>query len=309
MEVDIRRDLADILKSNKIRLNEPLYRHTTFRVGGPADYLLTPENAAELCAVVKLCADKNIPFFLMGNGSNVLISDAGYRGVVIQMKEWKEEIQFREEAEGTFVLASAGTMLSKLAMEIAEQGLTGFEFAAGIPGTLGGAVVMNAGAYGGEVKDYFLYADTMEPDGKKGCRYLKDMDFSYRMSSVQNESAIILRAAFRFQRGDKREIARKIEEFQAQRKLKQPLEYPSAGSTFRRPSGYYAGKLIMESGLRGFRIGGAMISEKHCGFVVNVDHATASDIHAVICEVIRAVKERFGVTLEPEIKLIGFDGG
>lgn len=306
MEVDIRRELADILQSNKIRLQEPLSKHTTFRVGGMADYLVTPENTAELSAILALCKENHIPYLVIGNGSNLLFSDEGYRGVVIQIKEWKEPIQFFEEAEGVKVLVPAGVMLSKLAMEIAEKGLKGFEFAAGIPGTLGGAIVMNAGAYDGEIKDYFLYADILDENGEKVRYYSNDMNFSYRMSSLQEKEAIVLRAAFRFQSGNKHEIKQKIEEFQALRKQKQPLEYPSAGSTFKRPKGYYAGKLIMDAGLRGFRIGGAMISEKHCGFVINVDHATAADIYSIILEVRARVEEKFGVILEPEIKQIGF---
>lgn len=302
----IRRDLADILKSNKIRLEEPLSRHTTFRIGGSADYFVTPENVAELSAVTTLCKESETPFIILGNGSNILAADEGYHGAVIQLKEWQEPIHIEEEAEGTLLVATAGIMLSKIAMEAAKQGLTGMEFAAGIPGTLGGAVVMNAGAYGGEIKENLIYAEVLDKNGRRKIVSKDELELGYRTSSILKQQSIVLRAAFRLQRGVSKDIYGKIEEYAGLRKEKQPLEYPSAGSTFKRPPNHFAGQLIMDSGMKGFRIGGAMVSEKHCGFIINVGDAQASDVIRVIEEVKRAVLEQFGVLLEPEVKLVGF---
>lgn len=309
--------LRKVLNENQIMIEEPLAKHTTFQIGGPAQFLLLPETFIQIETVIKICKEENMPFYVLGNGSNLLVSDKGYNGTVVKLSQTFSEITIEEikhevkigsddqEDQIFQVKAQAGVLLSKLANEIAENGFTGFEFAAGIPGTLGGAVTMNAGAYGGEIKDCIIDATVLDQEGNflKLCK--EELNLGYRQSIIQEKNYIVLEASFQFKKGKKEEIKRKIQELNARRREKQPLEYPSAGSTFKRPEGYYAGKLIMDSGLRGYQVGNAQISEKHCGFVINKGGATAIEVRTLISEVIQIVYNKFGVMLEPEVRFLG----
>ena len=279
---------------------EPMKQHTTFRVGGPADVLVTP-SAEELPEIVALCQKFGVPYYIVGNGSNLLVGDKGIRGVVIEMTSRMGDIV----CEGETVIAGAGASLGRVAAKAAEKGLTGIEFAAGIPGTVGGAVVMNAGAYGGEMKDIITSVLVMDEFGEKKELSARELDFSYRHSCIPEKRYIVLRITMRLRKGCTDEIRAKMSELREMRISKQPLEYPSAGSTFKRPEGYFAGKLIMDAGLRGFQVGGAQVAEKHCGFVINKDNASAADIYRLMQEVTAKVEAEFGVTLEPEVKMLG----
>lgn len=279
---------------------EPMKQHTTFRVGGPADVLVTP-SAEELPEIVALCQKFGVPYYIVGNGSNLLVGDKGIRGVVIEMTSRMGDIV----CEGETVIAGAGASLGRVAAKAAEEGLTGMEFAAGIPGTVGGAVVMNAGAYGGEMKDIITSVLVMDEFGEKKELSARELDFSYRHSCIPEKRYIVLRITMRLRKGCTDEIRAKMAELREMRISKQPLEYPSAGSTFKRPEGYFAGKLIMDAGLRGFQVGGAQVAEKHCGFVINKDNASAADIYRLMQEVTAKVEAEFGVTLEPEVKMLG----
>lgn len=292
------------IKGIEITIDEPLRNHTTFRIGGPADYFVSTSDVQIIKNVILLANQYKVPYFILGNGSDLLFSDAGYRGVVIKIQESKDDVLFVEKDNMVYVTGSAGILLSKFAMIIAEKSLTGFEFAAGIPGSLGGAIFMNAGAYGGEMKDCIVCATVLTKDGEIKTLSKEELQLSYRHSIIQEEHYIVMDVTFAFEYGNKEEIIDKINDLNQRRKDKQPLEYPSAGSTFKRPEGYFAGKLIMDAGLRGYRVGDAMVSEKHCGFVINVGNATADDVKQLIQDVIRIVKEKFGVTLEPEVRII-----
>ena len=289
------------LGSDNVYRNEPMKRHTTFRIGGPADYYLCPHSAKEIQKVVEICREEKLPYFILGNGSNLLVSDQGYRGVVSQL--WKNVSDIR--VEGCLIHAKAGASLAKIAAEALEEGLTGMEFAAGIPGTLGGAVVMNAGAYGGEMKDILKEVLVMDQQGRIFTLEKKDLKLGYRTSAVKEKGYIVLAAVLELRPGDREEIRKLMEDLKQKRVEKQPLDLPSAGSTFKRPEGYFAGKLIMDAGLRGFSVGGAQVSEKHCGFVVNTGGASASDVLTLIREVQKRVREKFGVELETEVKFLG----
>ncbi len=289
------------LGSDNVYRNEPMKRHTTFRIGGPADYYLCPHSAKEIQKVVEICREEKLPYFILGNGSNLLVSDQGYRGVVIQL--WKNVSDIR--VEGCLIHAKAGASLAKIAAEALEEGLTGMEFAAGIPGTLGGAVVMNAGAYGGEMKDILKEVLVMDQQGRIFTLEKKDLKLGYRTSAVKEKGYIVLAAVLELRPGDREEIRKLMEDLKQKRVEKQPLDLPSAGSTFKRPEGYFAGKLIMDAGLRGFSVGGAQVSEKHCGFIVNTGGASASDVLTLIREVQKRVREKFGVELETEVKFLG----
>lgn len=251
--------------------------------------------------MVEICKEEKLPYFILGNGSNLLVSDKGYRGAVIQL--WKNVSDIR--VEGCLIQAKAGASLAKIAAQALEAGLTGMEFAAGIPGTLGGAVVMNAGAYGGEMKDILKEALVMDGEGRIFTLTKEELKLGYRTSIVKEKGYIVLAAVLELQPGDREEIRKLMEDLKQRRGEKQPLDMPSAGSTFKRPEGYFAGKLIMDAGLRGFSVGGAQVSEKHCGFVVNTGGASASDVLALIREVQKRVREKFGVELETEVKFLG----
>jgi UDP-N-acetylmuramate dehydrogenase len=299
--------LKKIITEGQILRDEPLSNHTTFRIGGPCDFFVIADTQEEFTQVIRLCKQEEVPCFIIGNGSNLLVADEGLSGVVLRLNEDVTKLTVEEKGEKTIVTACAGINLSNLAMKIANLSLTGFEFAAGIPGTLGGAIYMNAGAYGGEIKDCILSARVVSPEGEIIEFSKDDLKLSYRSSSIQKSGYSILSASFEFKKGDYAQIHSCIEDLNRQRREKQPLEFPSAGSTFKRPEGYFAGKLIMDAGLRGYRVGDAMVSEKHCGFVINVGNATAKDVMQLLTDVQRIVKEKFGVTIEPEVKLISKD--
>lgn len=300
-------DLKRIAGEQAVRLQEPMSAHTTFRIGGPADYFVEAGNESVLKELLLLCKETETPFFILGNGSNLLVSDEGYRGVMISLRGF-DEISFREgegtEAGKTIMTAGSGVLLSKAAMQAAERGLTGFEFVGGIPGTLGGAVTMNAGAYGGEIRDVILSARVMTKAGDVRELSTEELALSYRHSIIQEKDLIVLSADFAFDHGDEEQIKEQMRQLNARRREKQPLEYGSAGSTFKRPEGYFAGKLIQDAGLKGYRSGDVMVSEKHGGFVVNVGKGTCRDAMRVIEHVQRTVYEQFGVELELEVKRV-----
>lgn len=301
MNQKIKDMFANLLGEEKVLIDEPMNRHTTFRIGGPADYFLTPSSAQEVKEILRICKEENLPYFILGNGSNLLVSDRGYRGVIIQLYRNFNEIT----VEGTKIRACAGALLSGIAAAAKNESLTGFEFAGGIPGTLGGAVVMNAGAYGGEMKDILEEATVMTQEGEILHIPVKELKMGYRTSVIKTAGYIVLEAVISLKKGDPDAIKARMKELTEQRTGKQPLEYPSAGSTFKRPEGYFAGKLIMDAGLRGYQVGGAQVSQKHCGFVINTGNATAADVRGLMNDVIKTVQDKFGVTLEPEVKFLG----
>ncbi len=301
MEQEIITRLEQILTKDKIRLNEPMKNHTTFRVGGPADIFLTP-SADELSGVLSVLRDGGMPVTVIGNGSNLLVGDKGIRGAVISIGAGMRNIR----VEGEKIFLEAGATLAAAAMQAAKAGLAGLEFASGIPGTFGGAVVMNAGAYGGEMKDVVVSVRVMDPQGKIVTLSREELDLSYRHSAIPEHGYLVIDGVLELERAKQPEqILERMEDLRKKRIEKQPLEYPSAGSTFKRPEGYFAGKLIMDAGLRGFSVGGAQVSEKHCGFVINKGNATAADICRLMDEVRKTVQEKYAVTLEPEVKKIG----
>ena len=287
------------------REQEPLSEHTTFRIGGPAAFYLAPESEDEVREALAFAGEKGLPYYLIGRGSNLLCSDEGYDGVIIEIGKGMEQISIEWASEGAIVTAQAGVSLSSLAARLAKEGLTGFEFAGGIPGTLGGAIAMNAGAYGGEIKDCILSARVLTEQGEIRTLDKAELELGYRTSVIQRESAIVLSGTFSFQPGDTEKIQETMRELNQRRRDKQPLEYPSAGSTFKRPEGHFAGKLIEDAGLRGYRVGDAQVSEKHCGFVVNRGRATAADVYRLIRDVQKRVWDEFQVKLEPEVRMIG----
>lgn len=289
------------LGSDNVKMQEPMKKHTTFRIGGPADYYLCPHSTEELQKILQICRENKKEFFVLGNGSNLLVSDKGYQGVVIQLWKNFSDIVTKEDT----ITVKAGALLSKVAAEALEEGLTGMEFASGIPGTIGGAVVMNAGAYGGEMKDIIKEVTVLTKEGDILTISKAEMNFGYRTSVVKEKGYVVISVVLQLKKGDRAEIRKIMDDLKERRVTKQPLDMPSAGSTFKRPEGYFAGKLIMDTGLRGFSVGGAQISEKHCGFVVNKGDATAADVLGLIKEVQKRVQEKFGVTLEPEVKFLG----
>ena len=293
--------ICQIVGKENLQLEEMLKSHTTFQIGGPAECFVTPHTVEELTQLVKLCKEKGIPYFVLGNGSNLLVSDMGMDGIVIQLYRNFSELTI----EDNIVKAQAGAMLAVIGNAARNESLTGFEFASGIPGTLGGAVVMNAGAYGGEMKDIIKSVQLMDGEGNVFELACDEMDFGYRHSIVEEKGYIVLGAVLELARGEQESITARMKELSDARREKQPLEFPSAGSTFKRPEGYFAGKLIMDANLRGYRVGGAQVSEKHCGFVVNRGGATATDVLELIRDVEDRVYEMFHVKLEPEIKLVG----
>lgn len=284
-----------------VRRQEPMSLHTTFRIGGPADLFVTPGSIQAVADSIRICKETQTPYAVIGNGSNLLVSDTGYRGVIIQIGRNLNQVS----VNGEEIRVQAGAMLSVIAKTALSESLTGFEFASGIPGTLGGAAVMNAGAYGGEMKDVLTEVTVLTREGEIRTIPAEKLEMGYRTSLAAKNGWIILEAVLKFQKGDAEAIRGRMEELKMQRVTKQPLDLPSAGSTFKRPEGYFAGKLIMDAGLRGFTVGGAQISEKHCGFVVNKGGATAEDVRNLICAVQKKVQEDAGVKLEPEVKFLG----
>lgn len=305
-------NISEFIPAERIKYNEPLASHTSFNIGGPADVFVTVENEEELAKAINFAKAENIRYFLLGNGSNVLASDEGFRGIIIKLAG-----DFNTATvDGELIKAGAGITLSKLAGLAMNSSLTGLEFASGIPGTLGGALFMNAGAYGGEMKQIVTKVKVLEniptpnnTDGE-GCGAIieltgEEMQFGYRHSILKEKNYIALSCEMKLEKGDKETIASYMRELALKRKEKQPLEYPSAGSTFKRPEGYFAGKLIEDAGLGGYTVGGAQVSEKHKGFVINKGGASAKDVKDLIDYVIKTVKEKYGVTLEPEVLFLG----
>ncbi len=299
------RNLVELLREmagpEAILEQESMKKHTTFRIGGPADIFAAPDTVQKAAQVIRICREREVPFYVIGNGSNLLVSDKGYRGVVVQIYKNLSEVK----VEGDVVTAQAGAMLSVIAKKALAASLTGFEFASGIPGTIGGASVMNAGAYGGEMRDVLQEVTVLTKDGHIRSVMAEELKLGYRYSVIPENEWIVLEAKLKLTHGDYDKIKARMEELKEQRVSKQPLELPSAGSTFKRPEGYFAGKLIMDAGLQGFSVGGALVSEKHWGFVVNTGDATAADVRGLISEVSKRVKEQFGFTLEPEVKMLG----
>lgn len=293
--------LTSFMNQEDIKLNEPMKKHTSFRVGGPAKVFLTVHSEEILSKILLALKERDLPYFVLGNGSNLLVSDYGYEGIMIYLGEEFAGIK----AEKDMIEAGAAAFLGKVARVAKEAGLSGLEFAAGIPGSLGGGIVMNAGAYGGELSQVVTRVRTMNRMGKVVTLEKNELLMGYRTSIFKMQPFVILSVTMELQKGDKQEISAKMEEYTKARIEKQPLEYPSAGSTFKRPKGHFAGKLIMDAGLRGFCVGDAQVSEKHCGFVINRGNATAADIRALMNEVAKTVKEKFDVELEPEVILLG----
>lgn len=291
----------NLLGKDRVLVDEPMKRHTTFRIGGPADFFLLPSTVDEVRGILEICREEELPYFILGNGSNLLVSDKGYRGVIIQLYRNFSNIS----VEGNEICASSGALLSQIAAAARNASLTGFEFAGGIPGTLGGAVFMNAGAYGGELKDVLKEAVVMTEQGEILTLPVEKLDIGYRTSRIKKAGYLVLEARLVLEQGDMDKIRDITKDLTEKRVSKQPLEYPSAGSTFKRPEGYFAGKLIMDAGLRGYQVGDAQVSEKHCGFVINKGNATAADVLTLIENVREKVQEQFGVTLEPEVKFLG----
>ena len=276
-------------------------RHTTFRIGGPADYFVELGSIEQIRAAIQVCREENLPWFVLGRGSNLLVSDKGYRGVILSIyKDFQ-----KTEIQGETVTVQAGVLLTTLSGKVLDASLTGLEFASGIPGTIGGAVVMNAGAYGGEMKDIVRKVTVLDQDGEVRTLTCGEMQFGYRTSLAKQKGYIVLGAELTLKQGEKEKIREEMQTLKAKRIEKQPLEFPSAGSTFKRPEGYFAGKLIMDAGLRGAAVGGAQVSEKHCGFVVNTGNATAADVRELMRQVQGKVQEQFGVHLEPEVRFLG----
>ena len=301
MNEEIKQKFCREFGSDRVLLEEPMKRHTTFRIGGPAEVFVMPGNLEEMQRILEICRTEDLPYFILGNGSNLLVSDKGYQGVVVQL--YRNFGQIR--VEDSRIHAQAGALLSGIAAAAREASLTGFEFAGGIPGTLGGAVVMNAGAYDGEMKDVLKEVTVLSPEGGVLTLQADELHMGYRTSVIKEAGYIVLEAVISLEKGDQEEIRSRMQELAGMRTSKQPLSYPRAGSTFKRPEGYFAGKLIMDSGLRGYQVGGAQVSEKHCGFVINTGNATAKDVTTLMSDVQRIVMEKFGVKLEPEVKFLG----
>lgn len=294
--------LISIIDKNNIKLNEYLKNHTYTKLGGKADIFLTPSTYEEVQAIVKFAKQENVPFTLLGNGSNLIVKDGGIRGIVILLENFDAI-----SVNGNQLKAQSGAAIIAASRYALQKKLSGLEFACGIPGTVGGALFMNAGAYGGEIKDVLDSAIVIDRDGEIVKRSAADLELSYRTSNIPEKGDIVLEAIFNLQPGNYEEIKAIMDDLTFKRESKQPLEYPSCGSVFKRPPGYFAGKLIQDSGLQGTRIGGAEVSTKHAGFIVNKDNATAEEYISLIKHVQKTVKEKFGVSLEREVKIIGED--
>lgn len=299
--------LISILGSDNVIKEVPMSSYTTFHIGGIADYVVTPENEEQLAKLLHLIKEENVDFVVIGNGSNILVSDKGFDGIVIQLGDKFSSFVIKDKDEsGVYVDVTAGMRLSRLGNELAASSIEGFEFATGIPGTIGGAVMMNAGAYGGEIKDIIKSARVMDFDGNVKELSRDELELGYRTSIIAKKNYIVISAVFDLKKGDREKIRANIKELALKRREKQPLEYPSAGSTFKRPEGHFAAKLIEDAGLKGLSVGGAQVSEKHAGFVINKKDAKAMDVIRLTDEIKEKVYDKFGVKLELEIKKIGF---
>ena len=300
--LDLKNLFSDIYSKDEVKINALMKEHINFEVGGPADILLMPSKVEQIIESIKICKENNIPYFVMGNGSNLLVKDGGIRGVVIKLTGLTNL-----EVNETEIKADCGVMLKELSDKALENSLTGLEFACGIPGSVGGAVFMNAGAYNGEIKNVIKEAQVITSSGEIVTLSKDELELGYRTSKVMKDNSIVINATFKLEKGNKEEIKETIDDLTQKREEKQPLEYPSAGSTFKRPEGYFAGKLIQDSGLKGYSIGGAAVSSKHSGFVINKDNATAKDILDLIAYIQAEVKKQFGVELHTEVRIIGED--
>ena len=293
--------MRQIVGEDNVLIDEPMSRHTTFEIGGPADLFIIPESVEEVRDVVAACREAQVPYFVLGNGSDLLVSDEGYRGVIVGLAEGFTYVSI----EGTEMTCQAGVSLREASEMACELGLSGLEFACGIPGTIGGACFMNAGAYDGCIADVLKSVRVIMPDGTTDTIAVADLGLGYRASRIKDEGLVVLTATFALRKGDPDVIRARMDELTYKRESKQPLDKPSAGSTFKRPEGYFAGKLISDAGLQGYQVGGAAVSKKHAGFVVNLGGATAADVHAVIEHVQDEVERQFGVRLEPEVRFLG----
>lgn len=293
--------LGNIVGAHNVRIDEPMSRHTSFKVGGPADIFVTPDNIDGLSKAIKILKTEGIPVYIMGNGSNLVVRDKGIRGVVIKILDHFSSYSVNADT----ITAEAGILLSKISKIALKHELSGLEFAEGIPGTLGGAVAMNAGAYTGDMKSVVARTEYMDKNGEIRVLEGEQHQFGYRTSIIQKEQGIVLRSELKLKYGNRADIKALMDDFNQRRRDKQPLELPSAGSIFKRPEGHFTGKLIEECGLKGYRIGGAEVSSKHCGFIVNVNNATADDIVKLIEHIQHAVKSRLGVELQTEVKILG----
>lgn len=292
------------ISEDRILLNEPMKKHTTFKIGGNADIFVMPKSCEEIAEIIKICKELKVPYYVMGNGSNLLVKDGGFRGVIIQLFRAFGNICVQNDR----IVAQAGALMSSIGSLALKNNLTGFEFAAGIPGTVGGGVCMNAGAYGGELKDVVTRVKVLY-NGKIVTLTNEECGFDYRTSNIQKNNMLVLEVEIQLQQGEYASIKEVMSDLAKKRSEKQPLEYPSAGSTFKRPQGYFAGKLIDDAGLRGFSVGDAQVSQKHCGFVINKGNATAEQVIELMNRVSCKVKQQFGVELEPEVRIIGADRG
>lgn len=300
-KTDLYKLFVEELKDARVLIDEPMKKHTSFRIGGPVDLMIIPGSERELIEAINICRNNNIDYIVMGNGSNMLVSDTGMRGVVIKIAEALGDII----VSGTKLKAQAGALLTVVSKRALKASLKGLEFANGIPGSIGGAITMNAGAYGGEMKDVVTKVKCIDKNGEIIVLSNEEMKFRYRGSRVQDEGLIVLEVEMELEEGDYDEILGKTKDYTERRTTKQPLNFPSGGSTFKRPEGHYAGKLIEDAGLKGIRLGGAQVSELHSGFIVNVDNATCSDVVNLIKVVQKVVRDKYDVLLEPEIKFVG----
>jgi UDP-N-acetylmuramate dehydrogenase len=296
------KSLEDVISKDKIKYNEPMSKHITMKVGGPADIMVFPDTVEEIVSVIKYAKESNIPVKVLGNGSNVIVSDLGIEGIIIKLTCNMSEAT----VDGEYIIATAGTSMPKVAVVAKQNSLSGFEFACGIPGTIAGGVKMNAGAYSGQLSDVLISCKYLDSDLNLKEIENKDMKFSYRHSIfAENPDYVILEVKLKLHKSNFEEIDKSMKENNLSRKTKQPLEYPSAGSVFRRPVGYFVGKLVQDSGLRGVSVGGAQVSEKHTGFIINRDNATCEDIRNLIKLVQKTVYDKFGIELKTEVEFIG----
>ena len=300
-DIDLINELKKLAGEGNVLINEPMSKHTTFKAGGNAKYYVTIPDEDALKNIIRFLNGEGLSFFLIGRGSNLLVSDRGYDGVILRLGSAFDEISF----SGNEVTAGGGTSLISLAAAAADRGLSGLEFASGIPGSVGGAVFMNAGAYGGEIRQCLKYAEILYFNGSVECNSPEELRLSYRYSDLKIRPGCVMKAVFTLEEDDPGKIRERMEDYRNRRIEKQPLEYPSAGSTFKRPEGYFAGKLISDAGLSGEHVGDAYVSEKHCGFIVNKGNASATEIHELIVLVRSRVKEKTGITLEPEVIMLG----
>lgn len=301
--MDIKTRLLEAVKAENLMFDVPMKGYTTFKVGGPAKYFVSPDGSNELQAVISVCREEKIPYLVLGRGSNLLVSDEGYDGVVISMRRHFNQI--RVDKENGIIEAQAGVSMPAAANAALEAGLGGLEFASGIPGTIGGGVLMNAGAYGGDISQVLIDAEVLEEDGTVRTVTAEEAALGYRTSAFLHTNRVILSCRMQLKEKDRAAIKAEMDDFNGRRREKQPLEFGSAGSTFKRPPGYFAGKLVEDAGLKGFTIGGAQVSEKHAGFVINRSEATAADIYAVCRAVQKKIMEVNGIMLEMEVQLAG----